>query len=114
MTSIFTGNLVNGLSENHVFSSSHREMEAIGMHSFTLDSCKDIWNKNQQSLSILLNRPVSTLGDRQTILDEGGGGLGLNPGNGVYIYYDKFSETQLNSISALTCSFALSARAFKS
>ena len=86
----FTGNFVNGLVENHVFSSSHKEMEAIGMHSFTIGSCADIWNKNQNNLSVILNKSVSTLSYRQTIFE--GGGLGIGSVTGTYVYYDKISE----------------------
>jgi hypothetical protein len=89
---MFQGNWFSGTIENHVFSSSHKEMEAIGMHSFTKKSCSKIWNANINNLKVLLSKgSITSLGDEETILG-GGGGLNINPGTGIYYYYDKDTE----------------------
>lgn len=92
---MFQGNFFTGAIENHVFSCSHKDMEAIGMHSFTKVSCSKIWNANQNNLKVILNKDgISTLADDTTILQGGGGlGISLKNGGGVYVYYDKISET---------------------
>jgi len=87
---MFQGNFFSGTIENHVFSCVDKDVEAIGMYSFTKNSCSKIWNANLTNLKILLNRSVTSMSDGSTILNHAD--LGINIESGVYVYYDKTAE----------------------
>ena len=98
-SNMFQGNLIAGTIQNHVFSCSHPDIEAIGFHSFTLDSCSRIWNKNLVNIKLALNNSNLTALTEPTATAYGttffnnGGGTQIPDVTGVFTYYNKITET---------------------
>jgi len=63
------GSLFTNKIENHIFSSNSEDLEAIGLHSFTLNSFYQKWNKNLKNINFILQKEYSTVDRGKTIFD---------------------------------------------
>jgi len=93
---MFQGNPFSGRIQNHIFSSSHKELEAIGLHSFTLESFPTIWNKNLELYKFLLNNQslAKLTTSTGSLFSEGIGLTITTSGNGGnYTFYQPTSTT---------------------
>lgn len=84
--------LLSTLRENHIFSSNSEDLESIGLHSFTLKSCKTKWNNNLENIKMILGISYGELSTDETVIDLINGEL-----LGTYIFYDGLSSTRTES-----------------
>lgn len=87
----FQGHLNSGRIQNHVYTSNDESLEAIGLSSFTLDSCSKIWNSNLKNINFILNTNYKELGEQQTIISNG---ISIAT-PGVLEYYDDNNNIQV-------------------
>lgn len=85
MKSDFAGNLFTNRLQNHIFSSNSEDLEAVGLHSFTLDSCSNIWNTSLDIINLLTQKSYSKLEPQTTFLPDGL--------QGEFILYDELTNS---------------------
>jgi hypothetical protein len=86
MAGIFKGSLFSSLQENHQFFSKSDLLKDIGLSSFTLRSCSQIYNSQVDEIKSIFPSAPNSLNNNQTILNI------ANVPQGSYIKFDKLSK----------------------
>jgi hypothetical protein len=86
MAGIFKGSLFSSLQENHQFFSKNDVLKDIGLSSFTLRSCSQIYNSQADEIKNIFPSAPNSLENNQTILNI------ANVSQGSYIKFDKLSK----------------------
>jgi hypothetical protein len=86
MAGIFKGSFFSSLQENHQFFSKSDVLKDIGLSSFTLRSCSQIYNSQADEIKSIFSSAPDSLANNQTILNI------ANVSQGSYIKFDKLSK----------------------
>jgi hypothetical protein len=90
---LFQGNYLTGGISNHIFKSNDPDFEALGLHAFTLDSCSEIWNTNQDAITMSYRNTYTAMSTGNTIFDHI---PAINNATGTFVFYDKAAEIMVS------------------